>query len=470
MSTNASDGAATPSNPWKQAQGRAEAELAITKATLKQQKLLSTSQLQLLKTQQELIAGLVPAIKESGIEGTINADAAAGYPARLVASQALGDVGTQVASVLCGPRAPGGIQPLPSDARVLIVEDLSSVPSPVAARELRRQLDALEALAATQRREVKDALKQLDLDENIPKVAGAPLATAALALPLLTEAISTAGSLASYLRADVELKGETFSLGHDQLAAIVSGALAPCVASVTLAGFLGANTLPSAAPPSPPEIPARDQKALDDQMAAVEKSLAELKVRREQLNATLLEPEASTIKAIAERIAALQEQIDSLHPVDHEVQIAAKRAEIEKLLRDLAMPQQRWKRIARHVAGVDALLREYEAFKSGLVATPEGGKRSRLAEALLAERLERLAFTHVLSLKVYSSGGQVITRRRFFGGDASFVGGVAIGYVLTDMAGTVLASGSTGGLSALDFRPDTVSTPPNQIRRLFGPA
>lgn len=469
MSTNASGGEATPSDPWNQAQGRAEAELAITQATLEQQKVLATSQLQVLKAQQELIAGLVPAIKDSGIEGTISADAAAGYPARLVASQALGDVGRQVASALCGPRSHGGIQPLPSDARVLIVEDLASVPSPVAARELRRQLAAFEALAAAQRREVKDALKQLDLDENIFKVAGA-LATAALALPLLTGAISAAGSLASYLRADVELKGETFSLGHDQLAAIVSGAIAPCVASVTLAGFMGADAHPSAVPPSPSEGPERPQQPLEEGLTGVEKALAELKVRREQLKATLLEPEAAAIKAIAGRIAALQEQIDSLHPVDHEVQIAAKRAEIEKLLRDSAAPQQRWKRAARHVAGVDALLAEYGAFKTGLVATPEGGKRSRLAEALIAERMERLAFTHVLSLKVYSSGGQVITRRRFFGGDTSFVGGVEIGYVLTDMAGAVLASGSTGGLSALDFRPDTVSKPPNQIRRLFGPA
>jgi hypothetical protein len=70
---------------------------------------------------------------------------------------------------------------------------------------------------------------------------------------------------------------------------------------------------------------------------------------------------------------------------------------------------------------------------------------------------------------VYSSGGQVITRRRFFGGDASFIGGAEVGYVLADIRGQVVASGTLGGLSALDFKPNTVSSPPNRLRSLFGP-
>jgi hypothetical protein len=81
--------AVTVVHKWDLAQKRAEAELAQTKAQLDQQQLLANQDLAKLKSQFDLITGLLPKGETKPSEGKVTADEKSGYLAELIGYAAL---------------------------------------------------------------------------------------------------------------------------------------------------------------------------------------------------------------------------------------------------------------------------------------------------------------------------------------------------------------------------------------------
>ena len=88
-----------------------------------------------------------------------------------------------------------------------------------------------------------------------------------------------------------------------------------------------------------------------------------------------------------------------------------------------------------------------------MTAVPEGKSYSPLARVAMREYLKTgQGVTHLLYLNVVSSGGEVSIRKfLWFTHGVVFLGGCVVTYVLADLTGKTLASGTLGKLTQIKY-------------------
>jgi len=101
-----------------------------------------------------------------------------------------------------------------------------------------------------------------------------------------------------------------------------------------------------------------------------------------------------------------------------------------------------------------SLIQAFDDFSKLMVAVPEGKSYSPLARVAMREYLKKeLHVTHLLHLNVISSGGELSLRKFlwFFHGIV-FLGGCVVTYVLADLSGKTLATGTVSKLYQTKYR------------------
>jgi hypothetical protein len=102
-------------------------------------------------------------------------------------------------------------------------------------------------------------------------------------------------------------------------------------------------------------------------------------------------------------------------------------------------------------AASQSLIQSFDEFYKLVNQVPEGKSLSPLALAAAREYLKKHdsgSLTHLLYLNVVSTGGELSVQRILWWNRAIvFTGGCVITYVLADVAGNILASGTVGKLA-----------------------
>lgn len=121
------------------------------------------------------------------------------------------------------------------------------------------------------------------------------------------------------------------------------------------------------------------------------------------------------------------------------------------------------------IADSEKLSKDLSTFLDSIVKAPDDKTLPLLVRAATREQIREMGITHLLNLKVTSSGGEAITKRSiwFWTSKATFIGGTAISYMLVKSEGEVVMANTLFGLAQLDYNLWSQTTTYKKIQ--FGP-
>jgi hypothetical protein len=355
----------------------------------------------------------LPAPVSQPLEGTTTLDTAAGSMADLVAYQAMRGCAQRIAETIDGLLEGTG------SCKILVVDNLQFLLDDYYLIQTDLQLDLFdEAFSVVER--------------NFQHVA--PPDPAAFEVGATLVALSSVAGLMAdligYFRSDYAVKGREVKLSDDALRAAVAGRITE--APVQLLDFSLMAESPLLA-----KLRARYARRF------------ELERRKELLDAKRAQLEQA-VAGTGSAVAKLREQLAQIDPAD-----AVRRQQLEN---SIAQSERRMERDAAAAGRIQAALAEwaalsksFDAFLGATVAVGEEQKRPTLLVALARDQIRRGKVTHLLYLRVVSSGGEAITRRNlFFSGRVAYLGGCAVTYTLATVDGAAVAADTCTAAARLD--------------------
>lgn len=351
-------------------------------------------------------------------EGSTTLADQAGYTAELVAYQALRRCAARVAATI------NGLEGLPPGCTILIVDDLAMAAGDFQRIQTDLQLDLFaEAFDAAE--------ASLGQPDNAPLGGGAGVED--LGVPGgLAAASSVAGLLADllgYLRTDFTLSGRAVTLPDEALRACVAGRL-----TVGAPRLLGAGLF--------------TDSPLLTKLRALARRRFELQRQSELLAARLPEQERAVadLRALREALTA---QLDQPAAGEQPAGLPPSIAQVEERLAEAAGALGR----TRHAtAGWAAVGQRFDEFLAAAVTPRDGQQGPPLLTALQHEQVRQGGVTHLLTLRVVSSGGETITRKGLFAfGRIAFLGGCAVTFTLAEVGGAIVAADTCTSLVRLDY-------------------
>ena len=370
----------------------------------------------------------LPAVTATGLEGSIEAKDKFGTLAEVVGYAALGDAAAEIArrvnDAIKGPGSP----------RVLLVEQTDIASTDAVLLQIKPVLDWHEA----------DISARIGALETLGKPREAPADDSDTLREMLsiTSALAVGGAvigavsqIASLIRTNYVATGREFKADNLALMAEVARRLKELQVSAVIEGF----DLITASP-------------LFARFAALQKQRAHLDAQRRRVNEVVIAPAVATTTDLAKRIG------------DTELEVA-RRKDDDKPAGELEKQIKTWKGaqaelalrldVARaEVAQADATASAWDALAKDLTTAAATGGRTPLLQAALREAIHGAKITHLLCLKTVSSGGDVITERRWLrSARASFIGSATAVFLLSGVgeAGALAASGTVSAANRLVY-------------------
>ncbi|QLQ05536.1 MAG: hypothetical protein HZY76_05190 [Anaerolineae bacterium] len=136
---------------------------------------------------------------------------------------------------------------------------------------------------------------------------------------------------------------------------------------------------------------------------------------------------------------------------DDQAQHAALRQQLVEWQQALGASQGYWP--AGAIANADTLTQAFSEFLTALTTTSDPAVPPLWLQAALRQQIRQQGITHLLYLKIVSSGGEAITKKSFWrSGQTSYLGGAVITYLLAATDGRVELAGSEVCLGQLDHQ------------------
>ena len=242
--------------------------------------------------------------------------------------------------------------------------------------------------------------------------------------------VGAVADIAGYLKPDYAMKGVSFSIKDEALNGVVAGSLRSDKRKVYLYNFYSLDA----------SVPQSD---IINNYKELENSISDFTESRNKLN--------YYSESIADKLLKLQENLKNIKDEglsDPEDQENTRRI-IQEINEETA-----WRdRAGIAILDSDTLQTEYTTFVNAVNSSGGSGSGSKLLQALFREKVNKWGITHLLFLKVISSGGESIKKERFwpFSSYITFIGGAVVTYVLSDMNGNVLASDNISHVSASKY-------------------
>jgi hypothetical protein len=107
------------------------------------------------------------------------------------------------------------------------------------------------------------------------------------------------------------------------------------------------------------------------------------------------------------------------------------------------------------IVNSESLSKAFSVFADSATKATDEKTPPLLLKAAMRKYLRTSNITHLLNLKIVSSGGEAITMKRrllFWENNASFIGGSVISYILAETSGRVVAADTIPGLARLNYR------------------
>ena len=432
---------------------KAETERDKIKATQELERLRKNELLEQMKAQSELITKIVPKPETKPLEGKTDIGESSGYVAELVGYHSLKQASSHITERL------GVIEDLADDTRILIVNQLNYAVDDVPLIEVSTQCKLFdtwinaqintnnkilgEILPISEKYEISELAK-----ERVAMLAAFPLllplmGTAISALPAVAGLVGATADIAGYFKTDYVMKGREFSLKDEALIAAVAGSLRSDGRHVYIYNFYSLDISPT-------------HSALVQCFTQLHNNITRFTESRNRLK--------YFSKMKTEEISELQKQLKKL---EKEADPTPATIETIKKILETILNETAWlDRANLAILDSDTIQGELTTFLTSVTSTGNAESISKLAQALLREKVRDLGITHLLYLGVVSSGGESITKKSIWrSGNISYIGGAVVTYVLSSINGDVLSSDTLPILSAFDFDPSgKVRMPLRQIR------
>jgi hypothetical protein len=108
-----------------------------------------------------------------------------------------------------------------------------------------------------------------------------------------------------------------------------------------------------------------------------------------------------------------------------------------------------------HIANSQSLAKAFLEFADSATKGADSNTLPLLLKAALRKHIKTIGITHLLNLKILSSGGEAITMKHrflFWMTNSSFIGGSVISYILADKNGMIIAADTVPGLARLNYQ------------------
>jgi hypothetical protein len=436
---------------------RAEAERDLLRTLLEQERLRTTTTLEQLKLQGELSAKIHSPAAAKNPESKKGSDAKTGYVPEFVSYHALKRVSSDITRNL------STVVGLGNDARIMIVDGLDYATGDIPFIEVTSQLSVFEIRCRKQvaaNKDLTDLVMQKDEGEGeektpAPKTGTTRLAaldassflspsftTAATAPPGISDVAGTAADIAGYARPDSFSGNRNIPLKTAALIAAVAGSLRSEKRYVYICDFYSMETT-------------GPQSRLMNMYTGVLDCGSRLVQSRNRLQYFI----SKKAGMLAGLMASLQSLGDEKDRTGREPEAAILEEEITSVTAWLD-------RANMEVLASDAIQTELRTYIKNIALADAARPASKLAQAVLREKVHELGITHLLYLGILSSGGEAVTRKWLLGsGSTSYLGGAVAGYVLARAEGDVLSSDILPILYSFGYDPaDQRHSPLKQIR------
>ncbi len=115
----------------------------------------------------------------------------------------------------------------------------------------------------------------------------------------------------------------------------------------------------------------------------------------------------------------------------------------------------------------EKIMETFDAFVTSITTAKEGQKQPLIVLATIRDYIRQTGITHLLHLKISSSGGEAITQKRVFGfGRTAFIGGGTISYILAQRDGKIISADTLVAFSELDYKIASGKSPKIRVVKL----
>jgi hypothetical protein len=297
---------------------------------------------------------------------------------------------------------------LDKDSKILIVDNLNSAGGDLPYIELLLQFRMFDIALKAQ----IDSNEQLIKEINEKPVRIVPLiGTALLAAPYAVNALA---EIAGYFRTDYKMSGREMKVSTDALITAVAGEMA------------------SASPPRPIYI--CNNYLLDIPPLMTSTIFVD---RKTDLNALTLLECVTLYFDLVIRLSLTSAKLTSLADKYKETT----ETELKNLLT----------RANQAVNDSGLILKSAGEFFRSVSVIETDQKQSRMGSAILRDGIRRLGITHLLAITIPSSGGDIISERRFLRNSNKYLGGLVISYALATVKGEVLIADTVSYYGVMNY-------------------
>jgi hypothetical protein len=427
-------------------------QIQKTSDIVAQQKTIAENQKAIAEAQRDAILASFPKGTTTPLEGDITTNDKFGYIAKLVAYESMKENAIKIANIINGlvdkttkknPASEGKTdegkgevnavrKKFGKEDKLLIVNDLDVASSDIALIQIESILELFADKIKTQ-----IDTNETFLQQNAPVVSKAlPLAAAVLAPMIIPGIISSIADIVGYFQTNYDIKGQDFTLDSQAILSVVAGKITEIPVYIYNFNLVEESEV------------LKSFKATLDLKQKLDKTV-------DRINAEIVKRKTAEVKVIQDKIAELKKRSGELKDTQQDREEKKRTLKIDQENKLLESPNEVITEANVNIANSQSLGKAFLEFADSATKSADSNTLPLMLKAALRKHIKTNGITHLLNLKILSSGGEAITMKHrflFWRTNSSFIGGSVISYILAEKNGLIIAADTVPGLARLNYQ------------------
>jgi hypothetical protein len=240
-----------------------------------------------------------------------------------------------------------------------------------------------------------------------------------------------AADIVGYFRTNYSIAGQEVTLENDALAATVAGQIAKYKVHLLNFNMVGGSKIIT-------------------RFAELIKRTQELKETTALLRIQVVDPATAEIETLTTQAAKQEAELNALSEEQAD-QATALETKINESQEQLARDKELLEAANAAIGASENLSKAAGDLITAVSTAPDDKTPPALVQAALRKHIREQGITHLLYLKILSSGGEAMTKQSIWrSGQTAYIGGSAIAYVLVTAAGEVISADTEVSVAQLD--------------------